>query len=112
MRKPHRSGSASLLAILSLCSLSVTLSLAACGSDDEESSDYASLQTCVDALKGPEGGKDTKTSIAECIRDKTIDGMKLSFPDKAACITYVTANTTGFMPNAIDQGCQMYIDSK
>lgn len=89
--------------------------LLACGSDDDDgegSGEYATLQLCVEALKGPEGGKDTKTSIAECIRDKTIGGMKLSFTAKADCVTYVTTNTTGYMANAIDQGCQMYIDSK
>lgn len=111
MRKFSAVGSAALLASL----LSVlSLGLVACGSDDdgEGSAEYATLQLCVDALKGPEGGKDTKTSIAECIRDKTIGGMKLSFTAKADCVTYVTANTTGFMANAIDQGCQMYLDSK
>lgn len=97
-----------------ICSVALfALSLAACGSDDDEgSSSYATLQLCVDGLKGPEGGKDTKTAIAECIRDKMIGGMMLSFATKAECVTYVTANTTGFMANAIDQGCQTYIDTK
>ncbi len=99
---------------VALLSLAASFALAACGSDDDEegSNEYASLQLCVDALKGPEGGKDTKTSIAECIGTKTIGGMMLSFTTKADCVTYVTANTTGFMANAIDQGCQMYIDAK
>ncbi len=100
--------------LFALLPLLTSLSLAACGSDDDDegSAEYASLQLCVDALKGPEGGKDTKTSIAECIGTKKIGGMMLSFSTKADCVTYVTANTTGFMANAIDQGCQMYIDSK
>lgn len=91
----------------------LALSLAACGSDDEETpTEFATFQLCVDTLKGPEGGKDTKTSIAECISDKKIAGATLTFATKAECVTYVTANTTGFMANAIDQGCQMYIDGK
>jgi hypothetical protein len=106
MRKLYAACSAALLA------LPFALALAACGSDDETATEYANLQLCVDALKGPEGGKDTKTSIAECIRDKKIGGMMLSFTTKQDCITYVTANTTGFMANAIDQGCQMYLDTK
>ena len=99
---------------VALLSSLFSFGLLACGSDDEGegSAEYATLQLCVEALKGPEGGKDTKASISECIRDKTIGGMKLSFPTKAECVTYVTANTTGYMANAIDQGCQMYIDSK
>jgi hypothetical protein len=111
MRKFSAVCSAALLA--SLFSLG-SLSSLGCGSDDEGggSAAYATLQLCVDALKGPEGGKDTKTSIAECIRDKTIGGAKLSFTTKADCVSFVTTNTTGFMANAIDQGCQMYLDSK
>lgn len=106
MRKLHAFCSAALFALL-------TLSAAACGSDDEgETTEYASLQACVDDLKMGEMGKDTRTSIAECIKDKTLGGMKLSFTTKEECVTYVSANTTGFMPNAIDGGCQMYIDSK
>src|SRR5262245_29150625 len=91
MRKLHAVCSVALLA------LPLALSLAACGSDDEEPTAFASLQVCVDDLKGPEGGKDTKTAIAECIRDKMIGGMMLNFATKAECVTYVTANTTGFM---------------
>jgi hypothetical protein len=108
MRKLHAACS------LSLLTLGLSLGLIACSDDDGgESTSYDTLQLCVDALKGPnESGKDTKTSISECIRDKTIGGAKLSFTTKAECVTYVTANTTGFMPNAIDMGCQMYIDSK
>ena len=91
----------------------LSLSFAACGSDDDETpTEFASFQLCVDTLKGPEGGKDTKTSIAECISDKKIGGTMLMFATKAECVTYVTTNTQGFMANAIDQGCQMYIDGK
>jgi hypothetical protein len=90
----------------------VSMLAAACGSDSAPTS-YATLQACVDDLKSPEGGAvDTKTAIAMCIKDKTIGTMKLMFATKADCVTYVTANTTGFMANAIDMGCQMYIDTK
>jgi hypothetical protein len=106
MRKLHAICSVALFALAALATT-------ACGSDDEgENTEYASLQACVDDLKMGEDGKDTRTSIAECIGDKTLGGMKLSFATKEECVTYVTANTTGFMPNAIDGGCQLYIDAK
>ncbi|MEZ4359527.1 MAG: hypothetical protein R3B48_05050 [Kofleriaceae bacterium] len=96
--------------MLHLLTLTAALGLVACGGDDPPT-EYATFQLCVDDLKSPEGGAiDTKTAIAICIKDKTIGGMKLSFATKAECVTYVTANTTGFMANAIDQGCQMYIN--
>jgi hypothetical protein len=90
----------------------IAVLLSACGSDSEKT-DYATLQACVDDLKSPEGGSvDTKAAIATCIKSKTFAGQKLAFATKAECVTYVAANTTGFMANAIDTGCQMYIDTK
>ncbi len=110
MRKLHALCSTALLA------LTLSFGAAACSDDEDdggEATEYQTLQLCVEALKGPtEGGKDTKTSIAECIGDKKIGGMQLSFATKAECVTYVTTNTTGYMTNAIDMGCQMYIDAK
>lgn len=102
-----------MLSSLASIPLLLSLSLSACGSDSDDTTDYATLQACVDDLKSPEGGAiDTKGAIAMCLADKTFAGSKLSFTTKEECVTYVTANTVGFMPNAIATGCETYINGK